>query len=85
VEQGMSFNYLAFEGLHVPNGVPEPILARLSTASKNALTNPELKKKFADIGLTLAYQDGPTFTKWLREWDAQVLAQMKELRLYGLD
>ena len=84
-EQGMGFNYLAFEGLHVPNGVPEPILAKLSAASKNALNNPELKKKFADIGLTLSYQDGPTFTKWLKEWDAQVLVQMKELGLYGLD
>jgi tripartite-type tricarboxylate transporter receptor subunit TctC len=84
-EQGLEFSYQAFEGLHVPNGVPEPVLARLSAAAKNALTNPELKKKFADIGLTLAYQDRSTFTSWLREWDAQVLVQMKELRLYGLD
>jgi tripartite-type tricarboxylate transporter receptor subunit TctC len=84
-EQGMDFTYQAFEGLHVPNGVPEPVLAKLSTAARNALTNTELKKKFADIGLTLAYQDGPTFTKWLKEWDAQVLAQMKDLGLYGRD
>ena len=84
-EQGYDFTYQAFEGLHVPNGVPEPVVAKLSAAAKNALTNPELKKKFADIGLTIAYQDGPTFTKWFKEWDAQVLTQMKELGLYGRD
>ena len=84
-EQGYDFTYQAFEALHVPNGVPEPVVAKLSVAAKNALTNPELKKKFADIGLTIAYQDGPTFTKWFKEWDAQVLTQMKELGLYGRD
>jgi tripartite-type tricarboxylate transporter receptor subunit TctC len=84
-EQGVNFTYQAFEALHVPNGVPQPILAKLSAAAKNALTNPELKKKFADIGLTASYQDGATFTKWLKEWDAQVLTQMKELGLYGLN
>jgi tripartite-type tricarboxylate transporter receptor subunit TctC len=84
-EQGVDFVYQAFEGLHVPNGVPEPVLTKLSTAAKNALNNPELKKKFADIGLTASHQDGPTFTKWLKEWDAQVLTQMKELGLYGRD
>lgn len=84
-EQGIDFNYQGFEGLHVPNGVPEPILAKLSAASKSALTNPELKKKLADIGITLAFEDGPTFTKWLKEWDAEVLAQMKDLGLYGRD
>jgi tripartite-type tricarboxylate transporter receptor subunit TctC len=61
------------------------VVAKLAVAAKNALTNPELKKKFADIGLTIAYQDGPTFTKWFKEWDAQVLAQMKDLGLYGRD
>jgi tripartite-type tricarboxylate transporter receptor subunit TctC len=84
-EQGIDFNYQAFEGLHVPNGVPEPVLAKLSAAAKNALTNAELKKKLADIGITLAYEDGPTFTAWLKQWDADVLAQMKELGLYGRD
>jgi tripartite-type tricarboxylate transporter receptor subunit TctC len=84
-EQGIDFNYQAFEGLHVPNGVPEPVIAKLSEASKNALTNPELKTKFAEIGLNAAYEDGPTFTKWLKGWDADMMAQMKELGLYGRD
>lgn len=84
-EQGLDWSYFAFEALHVPNGVPEVIVAKLSAAAKNAMANPELKKKFADIGLTLSYQDGPAFTKWLGEWDAQMLVQMKELGLYGAD
>ena len=84
-EQGIDFNYQAFEALHVPNGVPQPILTKLSAAAQKALTNAELKKKFADIGLTASYQDGATFTAWLKEWDAQVLTQMKELGLYGIE
>jgi tripartite-type tricarboxylate transporter receptor subunit TctC len=84
-EQGIDFDYMAFEGLHVPNGVPAPVLARLSGAAKSALTNPELKKKFADIGLTAVHEDGPAFTAWLKGWDADVKAQMKELGIYGRD
>jgi tripartite-type tricarboxylate transporter receptor subunit TctC len=78
-EAGFDFTYMAFEALHVPNGVPQPVLARLSRAAEAALTDPGLAERFAAVGLNLAYMDGPRFTSWLREWDVQMRSLVSDL------
>jgi tripartite-type tricarboxylate transporter receptor subunit TctC len=80
-EAGFDFTYMAFEALHVPNGVPQPILARLSQAAQVALTDPALAERFATVGLNLAYMDGPSFTAWLRDWDVQMRTLVSDLGL----
>lgn len=84
-EQGIDFEYLAFETLHVPNGTPQAIVDRLAQAGENALNNPELKAKFESVGLNAAPMRQAAFTQWLRGWDEDVKALMKEIGLYARD
>lgn len=84
-EQGLDFNHSAFEALHVPKGTPQPIVDRLTVAARNAMANPDLKAKFQSVGLEPAFQDGPTFTKWLRGWDDEMKTLIKEMGLYARD
>ena len=78
-EAGFDFNYMAFEALHVPNGVPEPILTRLSRAAQAALTDSTLAERFNGVGLNLSYMDGPNFTAWLRGWDVEMRSLVQDL------
>lgn len=80
-ELGYDIVIPAFEALHGPLGLPEPVLKRLSEAAKKTLTNPELKKKLGEIGLNLAYQSAEDFVPWLQNYDKQTKALMDELGL----
>lgn len=84
-EQGAEFTYSAWEAINLPKGASPQVLARLEEASRKALTNPQLKEKFAAAGIIPSYQDRATFTKWLRGWDAEMRTMIKEMGLYARD
>ncbi len=78
-EQGVDFVSIAFEALHMPKGASPEVLAKLREASRKALTDPELRAKLATVGLSLDYQDGPEFVKWLEQYDRETKALITEL------
>lgn len=80
-EQGYEFTAPAWEAIHTPKGLPKPVLAALADACRRALSDGELKEKFAKMGLHLSYQPGPEFTEWLRTWDKDVKDLIFELGL----
>lgn len=47
------FNGVFWQGLFAPKGTPEPVVKRLSDALRAATTDPELRKKVAERGVTL--------------------------------
>ncbi|MFA7665715.1 MAG: tripartite tricarboxylate transporter substrate binding protein [Burkholderiaceae bacterium] len=81
VEQGVDFVSIAFEALHMPNGVSPEVLDKLRSASRQALTDPELRDKLAMIGLSLDYQDAPEFVQWLEQYDRETKELIRELGL----
>ncbi len=80
-EQGVDFTSVAFEALHMPKGASPQVIAKLRSAAKQALTDPELKQKLASVGLDLDYQDAPEFVEWLRQYDQEVKALVAQLGL----
>jgi tripartite-type tricarboxylate transporter receptor subunit TctC len=44
------FTALPWFGLFAPKGTPQPILAKLSEALEKALDDPDVRKRFADVG-----------------------------------
>ena len=47
------FNVQVWHGLYAPKGTPSPVLARLNTALRAALNDPELIKREEALGLTV--------------------------------
>ncbi|WP_273490497.1 Bug family tripartite tricarboxylate transporter substrate binding protein [Roseateles chitosanitabidus] len=57
----------AWQGLFVPKGTPEPIVARLGAELTKALAQPELKAKLEDFGLEVAPSDAPTLARFVQQ------------------
>ena len=50
-EQGMKgFEMVVWHGLYAPKGTPKPVIAKLSAALQQALKDPNVKTRFADLG-----------------------------------
>lgn len=50
-EQGMNgFEMYVWHGLYAPKGTPKPVIAKLGAALREALADPNVKSKFADLG-----------------------------------
>jgi tripartite-type tricarboxylate transporter receptor subunit TctC len=50
-EQGMTgFEMYVWHGLYAPKGTPKPVIAKLGAALREALQDPNVKSKFADLG-----------------------------------
>ncbi|MET0981967.1 MAG: tripartite tricarboxylate transporter substrate binding protein BugD [Telluria sp.] len=50
-EQGMKgFEMYVWHGLYAPKGTPKPVVAKLSAALRDALGDPNVKSRFADLG-----------------------------------
>ncbi|MDB5791979.1 MAG: tripartite tricarboxylate transporter substrate binding protein BugD [Massilia sp.] len=50
-EQGMKgFEMYVWHGLYAPKGTPKPVVARLSAALRDALKDPNVKARFAELG-----------------------------------
>jgi tripartite-type tricarboxylate transporter receptor subunit TctC len=51
------FHMTLWSGLWVPKGTPKDVVARLNAAAVGALNDPEVRKKFEDLGLQMPPQD----------------------------
>lgn len=50
-EQGMKgFEMVVWHGLYAPKGTPKPVIAKLGAALQQALKDPNVKTRFADLG-----------------------------------
>lgn len=57
----------AWQGLFVPKGTPEPVVARLGAELTKALAQPELKAKLEDFGLEVAPSDAPALARFVQQ------------------
>jgi len=65
-ESGYDVEFSLWVGLFAPKGTPEPIVARLRAATKQAVAAPQFKNTIDSIGDEVAYLDQPEFAKF---WD----------------
>jgi tripartite-type tricarboxylate transporter receptor subunit TctC len=50
-EQGIKgFEMVVWHGLYAPKGTPKPVIAKLGAALREALQDPSVKSRFADLG-----------------------------------
>jgi tripartite-type tricarboxylate transporter receptor subunit TctC len=61
------FHASLWGGISGPAGLPPEIVARLSSALRLALQEPDLKSRFADLGLGTAYSSSEEFTAYLKD------------------
>ena len=80
-EQGVDVQFATWRGLAFPKGVPAANRAKVADAYKKAFETKEFKEFAANAALTLNYQDGASFTKFLDQNYKDVAAVMKGLGL----
>jgi tripartite-type tricarboxylate transporter receptor subunit TctC len=67
-EAGMPGFYTAvWQALWVPRGTPEPVIARLNKATRDALADPKVRQRFADLGQEIPPPEQQTVA-WLAEF-----------------
>jgi tripartite-type tricarboxylate transporter receptor subunit TctC len=71
--------FYIWAGLFTPRGVPEPIIARLRQAVREAVASPEVIKTFEAAGSLPAYQDSPEFAKFVEADSARLVAAVKKI------
>jgi tripartite-type tricarboxylate transporter receptor subunit TctC len=65
-ESGYDVEFSLWVGLFAPKGAPEPIVARLREATKQAVGTAQFRNTIDSIGDEVAYLDQPEFAKF---WD----------------
>ena len=80
-EQGVDVQFATWRGLAFPKGVPAANRAKVADAYKKAFETKEFKDFAANAALTLNYQDGAEFTKFLDQNYKDVAAVMTGLGL----
>lgn len=71
-------------GVFAPAGTPPEILARLGSEIARAVALPEVKQRFAELGVETIAQDAPTFRKTIAD-ETQVLTALIRERHIALD
>lgn len=66
-ELGVDADYAQWSGLFAPAGTPEPVLAALRKAAREAQDEPAFRQAFVTMQTPLAYLDAPAFRRY---WDA---------------
>jgi tripartite-type tricarboxylate transporter receptor subunit TctC len=61
------FNAVGWAGIYVPNGTPQPIVARLNAAIVKAATLPEVKRQFEEQGVEAASSTPAEVAKMLQD------------------
>ncbi|MEO8136530.1 MAG: tripartite tricarboxylate transporter substrate binding protein [Betaproteobacteria bacterium] len=65
-ELGYNAEFFIWSGLFAPAGTPQPVLAALRNAAKEAVNDPQFKSAMAAIETPIHYLDAPEFQKF---WD----------------
>ncbi len=75
------FNALTWGGISGPANLPPDVVARLSTALKATMNDPEVKAKYAEIGSNLAYTSPEELSAFIKDDAAKWGAIIKKLGL----
>ena len=79
-ELGYDVEYYLWVGLFAPKGTPAPIVATLRSTIDKAAHGEQFTGALANIGLDLAYLDGPEFGTF---WDAEIKRIEAAVRAIG--
>ena len=71
--------FYIWAGLFAPAKVPEPILAQIRAAMRQAMSDPEVIRIFETAGSPPAYQDAPEFARFVEADSARLIAAVKKI------
>jgi tripartite-type tricarboxylate transporter receptor subunit TctC len=71
--------FYIWAGIFTPKGVPEPIIARLREAVREAIKSPDVVSVFDAAGSPAAYQDAPEFADFVKVDSARLIAAVKKM------
>ena len=60
-----NFDMVTYTGIFGPTGIPQPVMDKLTAALKQALTRPDVKERFANLGVDIITLDRPAFQKYV--------------------
>ena len=69
-----NFDMVTYTGIFGPVGIPQPVMDKLTAALKQALTRPEVKERFAGLGVDIITLDRAAFQKYVNDDFANSLA-----------
>ena len=72
------FDFTLWSGIFVPHGTPEAIVTRLNTEINKVLTEPDTKKRLADLGAELDPMSADQFKKFVNAESNKYLTIIKE-------
>lgn len=75
------FHAMLWGGISGPAGLTPEVLARLNSALRSALQEPEVKSRFAELGLVASYNSPEEFTAYIKDDSAKWGAIIKRLGL----
>ncbi len=79
-ELGAAVEYAQWSGLFAPAGTPEPVLAALRKAARDAQDDPAFRQAFVTLQTPLAYLDAPAFRQY---WDADARKMAEVVQRIG--
>ena len=71
--------FYIWAGIFTPKGVPEPVIARLREAVREAIKSPDVVSVFDAAGSPAAYQDAPEFADFVKVDSARLIAAVKKM------
>jgi tripartite-type tricarboxylate transporter receptor subunit TctC len=71
--------FYIWAGLFAPKNTPEPIVARLRDAMRQAMQDPQITSVFEKAGSPPAYLDQPEFIRFIAEDSARLIPAVKKI------
>jgi tripartite-type tricarboxylate transporter receptor subunit TctC len=80
IEKGFpEVEFYIWAGLFAPAGVPDPVMARLREAVRQAVQDPDLVRAFTAAGAPVAYMDAPDFARFFAEDSARLVRAVNRI------
>ena len=77
-EQGIDLSVRKFRGLAGPKGLPPDVVARLETAVRQLLDDPEYKKLYIEDGLQPGFMAHDQYVAFMNEFGSETAAFLKQ-------
>ena len=71
--------FYIWAGLFAPKGLPEPVMAKLRDAMRQAMSDPEVRKVFEAAGSPPAYQDAAEFARFVEADSARLITAVQKI------
>ena len=71
--------FYIWAGLFAPKGLPEPVMAKLRDAMRQAMSDPEVLKVFEAAGSPPAYQDAAEFARFVEADSARLITAVQKI------